>query len=91
MFAVSVSYFIADAPNHIAPSATDDTSIVRDARFLIGLTIISSKLSAIPFRKFSWFQFNASTPAVIEPPETLEILFIFGSQPISFNRQRTPV
>ena len=33
---------------------------------------------------------SPSVPAVIEPPETLEILFRVGSHPASFNRQSEP-
>lgn len=38
----------------------------------------------------SRFQFFARTPAVIEPPETLEIRSSFGSRPTSLSRQSTP-
>src|SRR5215211_5112058 len=64
---------------------TEDWSTVRPARERTGATNASSKGSAA-----SRGQARASAPAVIEPPDTLEMRSRRSSQPASRRRQITP-
>jgi hypothetical protein len=81
----------ADTPGRRAPTTTDDTSIDVPAIFRSGSTTSDRKLVAMPAAsKPRLRQASASTPAVMDPPETLEILVSFGSQPISLSRHSTP-
>jgi hypothetical protein len=68
-----------------APTRTDDWSTVRPASARTGATKASCSPSAA-----SRGQASASAPAVIEPPDTLEMRSMRSSQPASCSRQITP-
>src|SRR5262245_60775438 len=68
----------------------DGVSISSLVNLRIGAATSSLKFLATPSRKSKDVQASPSTPAVMEPPDTLEIRSSRGSQPISFKRQRAP-
>jgi len=73
------------------PPRTAPASTVSPARLRTGSTSAFPKPAATPWAsKPSSFQCRPRTPAVIEPPETLEIRSSLGSQPASFRRQSDP-
>ena len=55
-----------------------------------GLTISAWKLVATGPSQVSCPHRTAKRPAVIDPPDTLEIRSSFGKYPNSFSRQRLP-
>ena len=69
----------------------ETASMVVPASALIGLTTSCSKLVAVLVpSKFSLFHTSPSIPAVIEPPETLEILARPFKSPNSLRRHSVP-
>ena len=73
------------------PPKIDFSSIVWPAKSMSGRITMSIRFSAWSLAlNFSFFQFNPRTPAVIEPPETLETLASFRNCPSSFNRISVP-
>ncbi len=75
-----------------SPRSTAHTSIVLPARWISSAATVSASSGATPVcgSKCSAFQCLASTPAVIEPPDTLEMRSSFGSQPSSLSRHSAP-
>ena len=71
-------------PGNRTPVMMESASMVSPARPRSGVTTSGTK-SALSRAgsKLSLPHFNASTPAVMEPPETLEIRFMLLSRPVS--------
>lgn len=53
-------------------------------------TTSAPRFVATPLTNVSFFHLRPSIASVIEPPDTLEIPFSFGSSPISFSRVSEP-
>ncbi|HKC60869.1 MAG TPA: hypothetical protein VKB92_12340 [Myxococcales bacterium] len=79
-------------PGRSTPVSTAPTSMVVEARSWMGPAILSVKARAtsVAPSKSSSRQRLPNTPAVIEPPETLETRETPRSIPRSFSRQRIP-
>ena len=78
-------------PGSSAPRVIAGKSIVSPASRRTGSTTALAKFVArFPSSKSSSFQASASTPAVIEPPETLDTRATPRSSPSSFSRQSAP-
>lgn len=56
-----------------------------------GATSSRSNVARLGAPVVSAFHFSASTPAVIEPPDTLEIRLRPASWPLSYKRQIAPM
>ena len=79
-------------PGSRMPPITPVTSSVWSARRRIGSTTWGTKSSlAAAGRKLSWPHLRPSSPAVIEPPETLEIRLTVPSTLASWSRQSVPI
>src|SRR5437660_1549928 len=77
-------------PRPKIPPKIDGSSIVLEAIFRTGPTTNCSNASAENFWPASEVQFIASTPAVIEPPDTLEMRSSFSRYFESFRYQSVP-
>ena len=61
------------------------------ANAMTGASMTSAKLVAIPFASnVRCFQPRASTPAMIEPPDTDDTRVSFDSHPVSLRRRSEP-
>ena len=71
-------------PGNSAPRMTDSASIVTPAKARSGSTNLGMKsLLTLSGLKLRLRQARANWPAVIDPPETLDIRLMFFSSPVS--------